>query len=949
MLQQQHDPNHRETPLDKAIAEYYDVVGAGHSIERGEFLGRYPDLAADLAEFFAAEDRMQLATAPLRPGGFSTPVPGCQCDDTPDLNAGPLTLGDYELLEILGQGGMGVVYKARQKSLNRVVALKLMRGDRVTSPDQLRRFRNEAEAAATLEHRNVVPIYEVGDCASKPFFSMRLMEGGNLATHIKPFLTDPAAGAQLVADVAGAVHYAHQRGILHRDLKPSNILLDADGKPHVADFGLAKWVELDSSLTHTGDLLGTPSYVAPEQALPGPRTLTAATDVYGLGAILYVLLTGRPPFQGETPLDTLDMVRSQEPVAPRQLNKRVPIDLETIALKALEKNPRDRYGTVKAMREDLTRFLRDEPTLARRPSLWQRARKWSRRHKAATRAIAAFFTATALIVAAAGWLLLDQAVRSEAEMALDRDRAVKAETNTQDALAEMQKAKAKMDVALKEAEASRRSAAADIKALFFLEIKDPGKAVAVYAELIEHERANLGPNHPYTLEAMHRIADVYAKNKRVNDAIALGKQIVQINRDERGPDHRSTLIAMANLASYYRQAEEYIQAIALYEEVRAKFNSKDNDGYFNLLRGQINTYVEAKRFSEAIAVYEELLNVQKVKLGPDHDATLQTRKDLGLLYVLNRFHAKAIALYEELLPIVVAKFGPGHQTAVAAAALLPGEYWATGQLNKYVAISEATFEVRRKILGADHALTFVAMHGLAFAYSNVGCHDDAIDMLNEVIKAKGAKFGEDNIQTLNDMAHLGVLYRVAGRLKEAIEQHEATLQLRKAKLGADNVTNTMTTLAAIYREAGDLDKSFALYKEALKAIEGKFGADHITTLYAMQGMALTLVLQKKAAEAEPILRRSQELEEQKAGDDVRTYAGRNALGLCLTRLGRFAEAEPLLLNGYESLEKETSVHWATDRRLAMADAVNWTVELYDSWGKQEKADEWRQKKKAAGK
>ncbi len=232
--------------------------------------------------------------------------------------------GDYELLRVLGEGGMGIVYKARQLSLNRPVALKMIRAARFPSADEVRRFQNEAEAVARLDHPNIVPIFEVGRFEDQHYFSMKLIGGESLDKRLKDYVADPRRAAQLVATTADAIHHAHQRGILHRDLKPANILVDAEGQPHVTDFGLAKRVEGDSELTRSGAILGTPAYMAPEQASGQRGAVTTSTDVYGLGAVLYALLTGRAPFGGTSVVDTLEQVRERPPEPPRKLNPRVP-------------------------------------------------------------------------------------------------------------------------------------------------------------------------------------------------------------------------------------------------------------------------------------------------------------------------------------------------------------------------------------------------------------------------------------------------------------------------------------------------------------------------------------------------------------------------------------------------------------------------------------------------
>lgn len=273
--------------------------------------------------------------------------------------------GDYEVREELGRGGMGVVYKAHQISLSRTVALKvILRGATPSSAD-LARFRTEAESAARLDHPAIVPIYEVGEQHGQPFFTMKYVAGTTLARRLAEGPMPPREAAALLAPICRAIHYAHDRGVLHRDLKPSNILIDEEGRPHVSDFGLAKRVEAEEHLTLSGAVLGTPSYMAPEQAAGKRGNLGPASDVYSLGTILYQMLTGHPPFQGATPVETVLLVLEQEPLPPRLLNPRADRELEMIALKCLQKPPELRYGTAKALADDLDAYLADEPTAAR--------------------------------------------------------------------------------------------------------------------------------------------------------------------------------------------------------------------------------------------------------------------------------------------------------------------------------------------------------------------------------------------------------------------------------------------------------------------------------------------------------------------------------------------------------------------------------------------------------
>src|SRR5438045_1208459 len=310
-------------------------------------------------------------------------------------------LGDYELLEEVGRGGQGVVFRARQKSLNRTVALKVISLGQWASKAHLKRFRIEAEAAAHLENPGIVTIHEVGERDGSCYFSMKFIEGGQLDEVASREPMPIRQAAELIAKVARTVHYAHEHGILHRDIKPGNILLDAKGEPHLTDFGLARLVESESSVTHTLDVLGTPSYMAPEQAAGNNAAVGSVTDVYGLGAVLYQLLTGHPPFAGGTTYETIKLVLETEPRQPRHLNPKIDRDLSTICLKSLEKDPKRRYPSALALAEDLERWLKHEPIRARHTGIFARGRKWVQRNPA--RALSA--GSLVALAAASGWII----------------------------------------------------------------------------------------------------------------------------------------------------------------------------------------------------------------------------------------------------------------------------------------------------------------------------------------------------------------------------------------------------------------------------------------------------------------------------------------------------------------------------------------------------------------
>jgi serine/threonine protein kinase/Tfp pilus assembly protein PilF len=307
--------------------------------------------------------------------------------------------GDYELLEEVGRGGQGVVFRARQKSLNRTVALKILRLGQWASRADLKRFRREAAAAASLDHPRIIPIYEVGERDGSCYFSMKFVEGGQLDEVVSRAPMSMRQSAEVIAKVARTVHYAHQHGILHRDIKPGNILLDTDGEPHLTDFGLARLVEAESTLTHTQGIMGTPGYMAPEQASGKNAELTGATDVYGLGAVFYQLLTNQPPFAAETTYETLRLLVETEPRKPHLLNSKIDRELSTICLKCLEKDPKRRYSSALALAEDLEHWLKHEPIQAKRSGFLSHALKWVQRKPA----IAALVASLIALAATIGW------------------------------------------------------------------------------------------------------------------------------------------------------------------------------------------------------------------------------------------------------------------------------------------------------------------------------------------------------------------------------------------------------------------------------------------------------------------------------------------------------------------------------------------------------------------
>jgi tRNA A-37 threonylcarbamoyl transferase component Bud32 len=449
--------------LDLIYAELLLREEHGEQPDLEEYIRRFPSCEAGLRRQFAFHAAF---------GVLCTGAPETLPDATPGApgqrSEAITTIGPYEILGEIGRGGMGIVYKGRHGTLNRLAAIKVLRNG-ADDAETRKRFLTEARAVAALQHPNIVRIHDVSDPEkSDPFVALEYIEGGNLADRIQGTPLAPQDAAALLLPLAEAIHHAHQRGILHRDLKPANVLLaslpspSASGgeglgvrgvcSPRITDFGLAKQIEADSSNTRTGVLLGTPSYMAPEQASGRHADVGPRTDVYGLGAILYEMLTGRPPFKADTVVNTINQVIEQEPVPPRSLQPSIPRDLDTICLKCLNKSPSGRYASAGALADDLRQFLQGKPILARPAGIAERAVKWLRRRPAAALLVGMSSLALAMVVVL--WISFTFRLNEQKREAVEqRDEAIRQRKRAE---REKEEARKQKEIALAERSEARK-------------------------------------------------------------------------------------------------------------------------------------------------------------------------------------------------------------------------------------------------------------------------------------------------------------------------------------------------------------------------------------------------------------------------------------------------------------------------------------------------------------
>lgn len=382
----------REEAIEKAIAEYLIATESGAAFDTDAWLQRNADIADDLRDFVEVHEHA-IGFVGAEENNAATVVPISVWES----GGFPTHIGNYEILDEIGRGGMGIVFRARHRDLQRIVALKVIRSGEFASPEETSRFRAETEACARLQHPNIVPIYDVGEQAGLQYFTMALIDGPTLVERLQQEELSAKDAARLVQKLAMAIENAHTAGIIHRDLKPANILFNSSGEPFITDFGLAKMAGTDEMLTTTGQILGTPAYMAPEQATGRRNHVGESADVYSLGCLLYFALTGQAPFHGPTPFDILLQVLERDPPLPRQINRQVPAVLERVCLRAMAKRLEDRYASARHFAEDLGKFLKDEPVAWPEITWPQKLSAWWRREPILVSHLCGI-SATALIV-----------------------------------------------------------------------------------------------------------------------------------------------------------------------------------------------------------------------------------------------------------------------------------------------------------------------------------------------------------------------------------------------------------------------------------------------------------------------------------------------------------------------------------------------------------------------
>jgi tRNA A-37 threonylcarbamoyl transferase component Bud32 len=977
-----------EAALDLIYGEYLLRQEHGETAGLGAFGQRFPEHAERL--------RVQVELRQAVDAGADTTAEGTGREAAAPPGEWPAVPG-YTIEGVLGRGGMGVVYKARQVAADRAVALKMILHGGHADAEARARFRTEAQAVARLQHPHIVQIHDVGEHAGVPFFSLELCPGGSLDKKLAGTPLPPQQAAVLTEQLARAMQAAHQKGILHRDLKPANVLLTEDGTPKVTDFGMAKKLG-EAGQTATGMVLGTPSYMAPEQARAEGEAVGPAADVYALGAILYECLTGRPPFKGPTPLETVLMVLHDEPVPPTRLSPKLPRDLETICLKCLHKTPAQRYDSAAALAEDLGRFLAGRPVVARPVSAAGRAWRWARRNPGWAMALAS--TAALLLVMAIGstvaaaWFAEERSKARAAETQANEDRQA-AEANQQ--RAEKAEEQAREEAAIAQAvneflqkdllgqadignqtptggaagrnpnisvgELLDRAATAVegkfarqplTEAAIRLTLGDTYRALGRYPEAQLHlERSmrlrsdRLGASHHDTLDSKNSLVVLYKAQGKYKEAETLCQEVIAGNSSQLGAQHATTLANKGNLAELYYAQSKFVQAEPLYQEVLAARTALLGPKHPDTLNTKHNLailYRAQRNYILAEPLYLEALEGYAARLGDDHPDTLTCKNDLAMLYRAQGKYNQAEPLLQDVLAVRTAKLGPKHPDTLFSKNNLAMLYRAQRKFNPAEQLYQEAIEGRTAQLGPKHPDTLTTKNNLAVLYKDQRKYKQAEPLYQEVLDGYNTTLGPNHHYALIARSNLAMMYDEQGKydLAEPLCRENVAGARWTLSLEHPNTRMYIRQLIYCHEQMDRPAQAEPLYRELADFMKQKAGPDSLAYADELAELGGNLLRQQRFAEAEACLRDALAICEQKRPDDWMTYYTRSLLGAALVGRKQYAEAEPLLVQGYEGL-KQREAKIRTYAAVRLREALERLVQLYAAWDKEEKAELWRKK------
>ncbi len=811
----------------------------------------------------------------------------------------PEFIGPYRILERLGEGGFGIVYRAEQvEPIRREVALKVVKPG-MDSEEIIRRFEAERQALALMEHPNIASVLDAGAAENgRPYFVMELVRGQPVTTYCDQRKLSVRQRLELFIPVCQAVHHAHQKAVLHRDLKPSNILvMEVDGKavPKVIDFGIAKALgssgaEMAASLLRTmaGMVMGTPQYMSPEQAGAAPD-IDTRSDIYTLGVILYELLTGEPPLSAESLRkaafdEVLRLIREVEAVRPSsrvipasviaqaksaarqtepaKLNRTLRGDLDWITLKALEKERERRYGSAAALARDLERYLASEPVEAGAHSVMYRFRKLVRRNRLAFGSAALIAVVLVAATAVSVWqvkLAIEAKKDATENAAAERSAREESEAITRFLTGVFRRPDPSHDGYTVTVADTLHAAAASLdrdlgtqparRATLQSALGRTYHALGLFREAIPLQesardflRATKGPEHTDTLWAISHVAGSYFDAGRVAEALKMEEEVLALRRKVFGEEHSDTVDSMTNLATSYLKTERHEDALRMREKVlalRRKANGEEHRDTLNAMSNLADSYHEAGRRKEALKLQEEAFALCRRVPELEPPDVFQVMTNLAVFYSNAGRRDEAVKIQEKMLAYSREVCGPEHSDTLVALNNLAVTFSAAGRWAEALRMREEVLTLRRKVLGPEHPDTITAMHNLAFSCNAAGRTGEAIKMQEEVLALSRKVLPPNHREILRAMSNLAMFYSGARRLNEAIKMQEEVLALRRTVLGPEHpdTLGAITNLANSCSRAGRSEEALKLREELLPLSRKVNGPEHSDTLAAITNLA----------------------------------------------------------------------------------------------------------------
>jgi serine/threonine protein kinase len=793
---------------------------------------------------------------------------------------------------------MGVVYEAEQEQPRRTVALKVIKPG-MTSPELLRRFEQESLALARLQHPAIAQIHEAGTADTgfgpQPYFAMELIRGQSLRDYVQEHDLNTRQRLQLMVRICEGVQHAHQRGLIHRDLKPGNILVDETGQPKILDFGVVRVTDGDvetTRQTHLGQLVGTLAYMSPEQALRDPLEVDTRSDVYALGVILYELLAGRLPYDlSRKPHEAARTIQEEDPTPLSSISRVYRGDIETIVVKALEKDKVRRYASASGLAADIQRYLNDEPIAARSPSATYQLQKFSRRHRGLVAGAGAVFVVLIAGITVSTWEAT-RARRAEQAAIDERNRA-----NTESATAKAVNDFLQNDL-LAQASANNQAGPATRP--------DPDLKVRTALDRASASIEGKFAKQPLVeASILQTIGNTYADLGLYRDAELQLERALDLRRRVLGERHPDTLMSMNNLASLYMNQGELARAKPL---------------------------------------FTELLDARRRVLGEEHPDTARTMNNLAMLYEYQGEYKLAEPLYTKALEIKRRVLGEDHPSTLTGMLNLGTLYGREGRYAQSEPLYIKVLEVRRRVLGEEHPDTLMSTYSLGALYAAVGKYAQAQSLYAKAIELMRRVLGEEHPDTLHAMWGLGNVYRSEGKYAEAKQLLIKTLEFQRRVLGERNGQTlvTMRELALLYRDEGDDAKAEPLLVNTLELQRRVLGGQHPDTRESINELAFLFLKQRKYGPAEALLSKALDSQQKSKYDSWDQSLSQSLLGAAFAGQKKYAQGEALLLSGYQGMLELRNTVPASDRA-HLERAGEWIVQLYRNWGRLEQAAEWREK------